>query len=408
MQPRTALLAIFSTFLQFETDHVQTWTSDPKLRRSMQIQLEQSQQADLSAKFWSLYWHKRWRSEPQPPLQKVAAGHLSAYLQETCYWTAQKTATRFSSSRYGVSDYFQIAMAQVEKILKGFNSDQGFNLQNYASATFASLMRETLRQRREIDICSDWALLRKLSQKRLVEALKNNGVPQETIDRYVLAWVSFKAIYVPQQATGTQKLEKPAAAVWVAIATQYNQDRTTQLPPNTAAITIEGLETTLMTCAKAARAYLYPAQISINTPRPGQDAGEFLDQLPNTKQASLLEEMIATEEVKTRQIQYQQVGEVLAAAIQALDQPSQALLQLYYSQAYTQQQIAEKLEMKQYTISRRLTKLRKTLLTALATWSQEALHISPDSDVLKAMSSSLEEWLTGHYGEPAPTTPALE
>ncbi|MGR3273974.1 sigma-70 family RNA polymerase sigma factor [Acaryochloris marina NIES-2412] len=407
MQPRTALLAIFSTFLQFETDHVHTWASDSKLRRSMQIQLEQSSQRDLSAKFWSLYWHKLWRAESQPDSQKVSAGHLSAYLQETCYWTAQKTAARFSSSRYGVSDYFQIAMAQVDKLLKGFNSDQGFNLQNYASATFASLMRETLRQRREIDICSDWALLRKLSQKRLVEALKNNGVPQETIDRYVLAWTSFKAIYVPQQATGTQKLEKPAAEVWIAIATQYNQERT-QLLPNATAITVADLEAILMTCAKAARAYLYPAQISINTPRPGQDAGEFLDQLPNTEQASLLEEMIATETIQTRQNQHQQIGKVLIAAIQDLDQPSQSLLQLYYSQAYTQQQIAEKLEMKQYTISRRLTKLRKTLLTALATWSQDTLHISPDSDVLKAMSSSLEEWLTGHYGEPAPTAPALE
>lgn len=405
MQPRTALLAIFSTFLQFETDHVHTWTSDSKLRRSMQIQLEQSSQGDLSAKFWSLYWHKLWRADSA--LQKVAAGHLSAYLQETCYWTAQKTATRFSSSRYGVSDYFQIAIAQVEKILKRFNSDQGFNLQNYASATFASLMRETLRQRREIDICSDWALLRKLSQKRLVEALKKNGASQGTIDRFVLAWTSFKAIYVPQQATGTQKLEKPTAEVWIAIATQYNQERT-QLPPNATAITVADLEAILMTCAKAARAYLYPAQISINTPRPGQDAGEFLDQLPNTEQASLLEEMIATETIQTRQNQHQQIGKVLIAAIQNLDQPSQSLLQLYYSQAYTQQQIAEKLEMKQYTISRRLTKLRKTLLTALATWSQDTLHISPDSDVLKAMSSSLEEWLTGHYGEPASTAPALE
>ncbi len=405
MQPRTALLAIFSTFLQFETDHVHTWASDSKLRRSMQIQLEQSSQGDLSAKFWSLYWHKLWRADSA--LQKVAAGHLSAYLQETCYWTAQKTATRFSSSRYGVSDYFQIAIAQVEKILKRFNSDQGFNLQNYASATFASLMRETLRQRREIDICSDWALLRKLSQKRLVEALKKNGASQGTIDRFVLAWTSFKAIYVPQQATGTQKLEKPTAEVWVAIATQYNQERT-QLLPNATAITVADLEAILMTCAKATRAYLYPAQISINTPRPGQDAGEFLDQLPNTEQASLLEEMIATETIQTRQNQHQQIGKVLTAAIQDLDQPSQSLLQLYYSQAYTQQQIAEKLEMKQYTISRRLTKLRKTLLTALATWSQDTLHISPDSDVLKAMSSSLEEWLTGHYGEPAPTAPALE
>jgi hypothetical protein len=53
--------------------------------------------------------------------------------------------------------------------------------------------------------------------------------------------------------------------------------------------------------------------------------------------------------------------------------------------------------MKQYTISRRLTKARETLLLALAQWSRDTLHITLTSDVLKDTSTVLEEWLQTHY-----------
>jgi len=75
------------------------------------------------------------------------------------------------------------------------------------------------------------------------------------------------------------------------------------------------------------------------------------------------------------------------------------LIELYYTGELTQQQIAERLEMKQYTISRRLTKARESLLKALATWGESTLHIAPTSDLLKSTSAALEEWLMGRYGK---------
>jgi RNA polymerase sigma factor (sigma-70 family) len=403
MRPRQSLIELFSTFLEFDFDRYQGWAADLRLRHSMERCLTQSVEgtpAKSSDHYWALYWHKVWQAEmaQSNAASRLARGHLTAYVQEPCYWVAQKTAASFSNLQYSLADLFQMAIVQIDKILKGFNAQQGFSLKNYASVTLSNLIRESLRQRQEVDICTDWALLRKLSQKRLVEALQSVGLAAETIASYVLAWNCFKTLYVPKQATGSQKLTKPEPQTWEAITQLYNQERIGQ---SLAAATPESLEKALAICAKAARTYLYPSMISINTPKPGQDGGEFLDDLAETTHTrSLLADLIAEEEVQQRKTQRQQVNSVLAEAIQQLDEPSQRLIQLYYREGLTQQQMADRMEMKQYTVSRRLTKARESLLLVLAKWSQAALHITPTSDVLNHTSAALEEWLKTHYNHP--------
>jgi transcriptional regulator with XRE-family HTH domain len=102
-----------------------------------------------------------------------------------------------------------------------------------------------------------------------------------------------------------------------------------------------------------------------------------------------------------RQQQRQALGSVLREAIARLDEPSQSLIQFYYGEKLTQQEMAERLDMKQYTVSRRLTKARESLLTALAKWSQETLHISPSTDLIKYTSAALEEWLETCFNSPS-------
>ena len=136
--------------------------------------------SDNPVSFWALYWHQIWQQQPQG----LAREHLAAYLQEVCFWAATKTISGFSSSQYTVPDCFQVAISKIDKVLKGFDRERGFNLKSYASITFGNLIRELLRQKKEIDICSDWSLLRKLSQKRMGEALANAGLEQNTIEQY--------------------------------------------------------------------------------------------------------------------------------------------------------------------------------------------------------------------------------
>lgn len=389
MRPRQAIADHFSSFLQFEADRFAGWLVDVRLQRSMQRSLEQAGAAKASENYWALYWHKSWQTQPAG----LARQHLAAYVQEPCYWAAQKTTLHFASTQYTLADCFQMAIAQLDKILKGFDSQQGFRFKSYASATCHSLIREGLRQRQEIDICTDWALLRKISQKRLLEALQNVGLPSQTVQSYILAWTTFKTLYVPQQATATRQLAKPEPQVWQAIAQQYRATATG------ASVSPEELEKWLTICARAARAYLYPSHVSINAPRSGEEAGEFLDSLPDQTQPSLLQALISDEEFQARQTQHAQVSELLQQAIANLDDESRTILELYYRDRCTQQQMAAALNTKQYTISRRLTRAREHLLRTLAHWVKETLHISPTSDILSHTSNALEEWLTSHFSE---------
>ncbi len=388
MRSRQSLLEIFSTFLQFESDRASNWAIDARLRRNMQQCLQQSDGAETSGNFWALYWYKVWQDEGNSD----SFAHLIAYLQETCYWSAQKTMTNFALTQYTLPDCFQVAIAKVQKILSGFNPQQGFSLQNYASAIFASTIRDTLRQRHEVDICTNWALLRKVSQKRLIESLQNAGLSAETIAAYTLAWNCFKSLYVPTQETATRKLPRPDAATWAAIEQRYNTERHPSAPNAK-----PDLEKWLNVCAQAARSYLNPNLVSINTPKAGQDTGELLDDVPESSRESLLADLIADEEDQTRQDQRSQLNQILEGAIGQLDSELQTILHLYYRENCTQQQMAERLDIKQYTVSRRLTKAREQLLKKLALWSQGTLHISLTSALLQSMSLVMEEWLQHHY-----------
>ncbi|MBV9390179.1 MAG: sigma-70 family RNA polymerase sigma factor, partial [Chroococcidiopsidaceae cyanobacterium CP_BM_ER_R8_30] len=356
MRSRQTIIEIFSTFLQFDADRVGGWATDPKLRRSMLSCQAQLPQPETSKDFWVFYWYKLWQTQPD----SLAKAHLSAYLQEVCFWAVQKTIASFSTAQYTLSDCFQMVIARVDKVLKGFNPQTGFSLSNYASAIFSSVLKDILRQQQEVDICTNWSLLRKLSQKRLVESLQNVGLSAETIACYLLAWNCFKTIYVPQQASGTRQLPKPDSAIWKALVELYNAERYKQLSPPGPECSPEMLEKWMITCVRAARTYLYPTFTSINTPKPGQASGELLDDLPESQQASLLTQLIEQEEQRDKDSQQSQLSTFLTAALTKLAPEAQRILQMYYGQELTQQQIAEQLAVKQYTVSRRLTKSRES------------------------------------------------
>ncbi len=400
MRSRQTLIDLFSTFVRFDADTFGGWISDPKLRHSME-RLVKSSTADTSERFWVLYWHKSWQAQATD----LAVNHITAYLQEVCYWVARKMMLNLAG-RQSTADLFQTAIARTSQVLKGFNPQFSSNLKSYAEFAFGNVIKDMLRQQQEADVCTDWALLQKVSQKRLVDSLAHAGSDAPTIAAYGLAWKCFKALYAPQshgRSNGsTRKLGRPDGATWHAIAQLYNAERISQLGSNIA-VSPDQMEQWLLAAARAVRVFLYPTPISIDAPIAGQENGELADFLPNSEQESLLATLMAQEEVSDRQMQHTQLSQVLSTAIAQLEAPMQQLLHAYYGQQMTQQQTAELLNMPQYTISRRLASLKKTLLMTLARWSQDTLHISITSDVLNSMSAALEEWLTVHYQPPNPS-----
>jgi RNA polymerase sigma factor (sigma-70 family) len=393
MRPRHSILELFSTFLQFAGNSDGGWIVDAKLRRSMQACLEQAPQPEVSDSFWALYWHKFWQTEHS----QLAANHLTAYLQEVCYWSARKLALNLSHGE-SIADFFQIAIAQSNRVLKGFDPQQGSELKRYASLAFSNIIKDTLRMRQEVEICTDWALLHRVSRKRLTEALQQFGLISLGVDGHVLAWQCFQALYGPTEAKSTRKLAKPSLETLVQISQLYNQQRSS-IHPSLEKADSGLIEQWLVACGKAVRSYLYPHLVSADA-QPDPEGSSFLDQFESTFQDATLASVIEQEEEHQRRNQRYQVNAVLLRALVKLDLASQRLLQAYYGEGLTQQQIAQQFDLKQYTVSRRLTSIRQALLRSLGEWSRTILHQSLDSDVLNSMSLVLEDWLKVHYNHP--------
>jgi RNA polymerase sigma factor (sigma-70 family) len=424
MRSRSTLLDAFSTFIQFQGDQFGGWVVDAKLRRNMQRHLQQaSEVANQSEQFWALYWYKQWQEErPDAPPDRAphSAGshfstslpinHLTAYLQEVCFWVARKIRTNLGNTQ-PLADLFQTAIARIPPVLQRFNPQLSANLRSYAEFAFSNVIKDSLRQQQQADICTDWSLLQKTSQKRLIEALETAGYDPATVQAYRLAWCCFKELYAPSDRGPSRKLTRPEAATWQAIAHLYNRQRLSQLGQASPECRPAQLETWIQACAKAIRAFLFPKFVSPDLPTDEGHSMEVFDLVVGSDPARLehspMGELIAQEEQAARYTQHDQLSQHLHHAIAQLDGQTQQIVAAYYSHTMTQQQIADSVGMKQYTVSRRLNSAKQTLLKALAQWSQAQLHKSIDASVLESMSAVLEEWLSAHYQPPNPLPQAI-
>ncbi|MBW4517903.1 MAG: sigma-70 family RNA polymerase sigma factor [Timaviella obliquedivisa GSE-PSE-MK23-08B] len=397
MRPRKEVTEFFSTFVRFESERFGGWIADAQLRRSMGQCLKQplenvGSEVANSDLFWSLYWYQLWQSQ----VGGLSGLHLSAYLQEPCYWAAQKTARKITSTQYGLSDCFQLAIAELPTILKGFKPERG-HLKSYAEMAFRSLLRDILRQRQEADLCTHWTLLRKVGKRRLMESLSHAGLSTETMAQYQLAWMCFKKTYV--QSAPASGLPTLNPSFWAAVATLYNKERLGQLDASGQACDAATIETWLVHCALAVRKYLYPPISSLQTPRSGTDSNEVLEDLLSVSGSEgILAEIIAQEDAQIRQEQQSQIYKALVVLLEQLAPELQQVLSLHYQEGLTQKEMKLKLNKSQPTISRCLNRAHEQLLIALVTWSQETLNISPDANQIGDMGLLLKEWLECHYG----------
>jgi RNA polymerase sigma factor (sigma-70 family) len=394
MRQRKDLIEIFSSFLQFETDRPQGWISDPRLSRNMNRSTQTEPRG--SEDFWASYWFQQYiqHHTANHPSIRHSLGHLSAYLQETCFWAVSRVMPRLGSVQMKLSDCFQVAIADVPRLLQAFDASKPSGLKTYANTVFSNCLRDYLRQRREVDFCSDWGLLQKISRKRLLDALAANNFDGAMRDRYYLAWKALTSHHSAQKSPKMRTMEAPDAATWQLIEQMYNQERK-EFPQVPAATAVE-LEKWLLDAAKKVRSYLYPTVSSLNVKKGDDTEADWESDLVGDDAPP----MVQLEEHETkveRQSQRQQMVEVLQTAIAKLDDSSRELLTLYYRDRMTQQAIAKQLEVQQYTVSRKLTKARETLLKAIVAWGQESLHIPPTSDVIDSISSLLEEWLEAFY-----------
>jgi RNA polymerase sigma factor (sigma-70 family) len=387
MTSRQDPVNIFSSFLVFKDNRSVGWAIDPKLRRSMLN--APPQQA------WENYWYDRYLEQLSP----LPAQHLCAYLQSVCYAAAKRIASSFASNTHSLEDLFQAAMLQTERILQNFDPELGYPLKHYASSVFESAIRQTLREQREVAICTDCSLLRATSQKRLRDALTKRGLSQEKQSLYVRAWQSFKLVYVPEHLGGTRALSWPNPAAWAEILHEFNHGLPLYQQQDSPGI----LETWLKEIALTLREYLCPTVTSLNQTLSGFETGELLDSLVDDVSQCGLDALVQSEDAQARLLLHTQMDSVLLAAVGNLDPKLQTLLQYVYADGYTQTHIGKLFDERQYTICRWLDRLHKSLLSSLALWSQEELHISLSLSVLETMGTILKEWLKNHFSPSRPS-----
>ncbi|MEL6939205.1 MAG: sigma-70 family RNA polymerase sigma factor [Cyanobacteria bacterium J06598_1] len=358
--------------------------------------------------FWALYWFQQWQTKEHP----LAGQHLSAYLQEPCYWAVENITRRFVSAHFSLADGFQGAIAQVDRILTRYNPTYGSSLKAYARTAFANFSRDYLRQQKAADICSDWALLRRLSQTQLKESLRTAGFIQVETDTAI--WKCFKAICIPDAERianrNVRTLASPSDGLYAQIAERYNQ-QFAHATETAAIIDAKAVAASLQRSIQAARGYLNPNVLSLNQPQYGPSSGSFsgkdkalLTTISLSEGETPMAQMMAAEAYAEQQEKMAAIGQVLQAAIASFEPHQQTLLQLYYQKQLTQKEIAQQLGIKQYQVSRQLSRVRQQLLLIVAKWSQDTLHISVESAVLATISEVLHEWLQHTYLAAPPIT----
>lgn len=420
MRPRSDLVELFSAFLMFEGNSG-TWAADSSLRRSMEQAVKKQAEPPSDEKTWAIHWHRRWsefqaadsRKTAADPKARRAANHLIAYLQEPGYWGANKVSRSLRSTNHHLSDLFQVAMTRALKVLSGFDPVVSTGLRNYAEYAFSNIIKDQLRQRREVDASTAWGLLNRVSRKRLIEALQRGGIQGNLQQQYLLAWRCYRehygaATHRGAEKGGLKKRTRPTTEIWDKMVATYNRERASQLTAPAPAITAAALETQLVTAVGLLRNLQNPRAMSLDAPLKGAEgeSNDFYSLVSDDGRASPMGELMAQEAQQQRQQQQLQLSDVLKAAIAQFAEPDHALFQAYYGDQLTQGEIAKRLELKQYSISRKLSRLRQKLLKALLDWQsslsteqtdQASLHIDLSPAVLDAMGNSLEEWLVMHY-----------
>ena len=389
---RQSILELFSSFIQLKDARSATWVADPRLQRSIQKCLDGSESA--SEDFWAVYWHRRWREQPNP----IVEGHLYAYLQEPAYWAAQQMMQKMLGVE-SVADCFQIANMKMQMVIKKFEPNQGYRFKSFAGVVFLNVLRDVGRKRNEAAGCTIWGLLRKITKTKLTEALKRENLGAGQMGQYLLAWKCFRELYVPQQVGRTDRLPEPDGALWEAVAALYNQER---LTAGVEGETVTGkvVQQWMLKIEAIVRRYLSPRVDSLD-PFPGGEDGTTQD-VPDVE-LNPLDRQIALEMAHEYQDLLTQQGETLLTALNQLDAEMQEILQLYYGDRLKQQAIAKQMGILQPKVARRLAKGRELLLDAILDWrkklreSQGEVNKDLTPDQVKDAALALEVWLENRY-----------
>ncbi len=386
MRKRQTPLEIFSTFLKLPDrgNYGGTWVAHQGLRNNLNeiMVSEESEYRNYSTSIWSQYWLQEARQELP---KSLATLHLSAYLEETCYYIATTTARRFTNIG-DWRDCFQIVRAEVAnpiKLLKNYDVVKGSGISTYGQMQLKSILMDKYVAG---GARSEAGLLRSLTEKRLRDALKDEGISGMQLESHILGWYCFKEIYTPTKAKGGRQLEMPTEEQYVAISQRYNQLRNGQgIEPDVSSKQIQAL---LKRCVQAVRSEIKKVSSPLSL-----DDSESMPDLPASETTEF--ETIADQ---TRE--WQEINAVLANSFMALSTEAQIVLKLCYGMDLNQGDVAKVFGQEQYQISRQVQKWLAMLLESLMQWSAKNLEMMIAHEDIKQKTKQMQIWLAPYCQQP--------
>ncbi|WP_017720268.1 sigma-70 family RNA polymerase sigma factor [Kamptonema formosum] len=377
MRKRKHPIEMFSTFLKVDepSDSIgPAWLTDSRLKQNMtRISLAEP---DAPEEYWTLYWLREALKDPQ---NTQARSHLSAYLEEVCYWTTFKVfqeVANISQSRVDCFFIARAAAANPAKLFKNYDRVRS-SLKTFAQFPLKTAILEEIRAGRELLKYSDPALLRAVTRKTLKEALQKAGLREAEQSQCLLAWQCFKEIYVPATEGRSKQLKSPDETQLAAMAEGYNQVRKNSL----AAADSQSFKKLLDQCVGSVRGSLRINTISLENCvfEPALASDDPIDALDEPAQ------------------EWQQIHSIISEALAKVQDPNQKMLKLWHGLAFRQSELGQIFGQKQYQISRQISRCQQSLLTVLAEWSASTLGITLSSDQLKEMANQIEAWLDSHF-----------
>lgn len=375
MQTDPKIIARFSQFFQLNPDP--RWIRD----RSLEINLNRlvKQYPNQGEKFWLRYWLESAKTQADA----LAVQHLRAYLENACYWSAIAAYNDFSTPDLTWWDYWQVARAiasEPVKLFASYDFTRKTLPRTYAQTKLKYAIISRIRAGKQAERASDWGLLQSLSKTAIKTALKKAGIGEPKLSQCFKAWQAFKEVYAPVAVLQNRQLPSPTDAELAGMTQYYNEQRSLS---ETAISQVE-IQKLLTLCIQVVRAInkIEFTRLDVDNSTLKLELAQKSEDLAQQQQ----QQAIYSQE-------WEQVKLELSLAIATLSPDARKMLILERGLGWNQTDIGKEFGLKQYQVSRQLSRHKGFLLKTLAQWSQNQTGLTLSDETIAHLSDELDLWL---------------
>ncbi len=382
------------------------WKTESNLKKNLDLYISKNQNfaslfsgEDKSGeivKFWvdmalhNLPLKEEW--EPENRVQK-AWEHLTLYCEESCYWASFQIWKNDKSKSW--EEYIFICRCFIYELNQFQEVLTKYNFTSYSLVTYIKkVLVNVIKKRGFVAKYSKWRLLQQKSDKELREALIRDGREQAEICKMFFARKYFKQVYQinkiqnPHKHIG-EKWQEPDNDDFAEAAKFYNTEKLLDNAPHEvsigANITGDKLKLWMEICIAALLKYPNSITPYFSLERL-QEQGYTVDTENN-----FLSTPYELEDSFDKQLGLlDKIEPALQEEFFQLKPEQQKLLLIYYGLELKQSQIAERYEVTQGAIARRLQTIEIRFLKVILQLSQ------PSHWVTRYVS----RWLVSNYSSP--------